>query len=99
MSLPLVSRATVYRTIKLHLEAGVVCKLAKMDGANVYSVSQARHHHHHYICVICGAVEEFRATEIERLLRSIGTDLPGQVIDHRIELYVACDDCPAGKGE
>ena len=97
--LPLVSRATVYRTIRLLLEAGVVCKLATMDGANVYSVSRAGHHHHHYVCVICGAVEEFRAAAIERLLRSISADLQGQVIGHRIELYVACDDCPATKGE
>ena len=47
--LPLVSRATVYRTIKLLLETGVVCKLATMDGANVYSVSRGGHHHHHYV--------------------------------------------------
>ncbi len=95
--LPLVSRATVYRTIKILLEAGAVCRLATMDGANLYSVSRAGHHHHHYVCVICGAVEEFRATAVERLIRSIGVDLPGEVIGHRIELYVACDDCPAGK--
>ena len=97
--LPLVSRATVYRTIKLLIEAGVVCKLPTMDGGNVYSVSRAGHHHHHYLCVICGAVEEFRATAVERLLRSVSADLPGQVIGHRIELYVACDDCPTDKGE
>ena len=97
--LPLVSRATVYRTIRLLLEAGVVCKLATMDGANVYSVSRAGHHHHHYVCVVCGAVEEFRAASVERLLRSISADLQGQVIGHRIELYVACDDCPASKGK
>ncbi len=94
--LPLVSRATVYRTIKLLLEAGVVCRLATMDGATVYSVSRAGHHHHHFVCVICGAVEEFRSTAIERLLRSIAAGLPGQVIDHRVELYVARDDCTAG---
>ena len=95
--LPLVSRATIYRTIRLFLQAGVVCKLATMDGTNVYSVSRAGHHHHHFVCVICGSVEEFRSTAIERLLRSIAAELPGQVIDHRIELYVARDDCPVGK--
>ena len=95
--LPLVSRATVYRTIKLLLEAGVVCKLATMEGANVYSVSRAGHHHHHYVCVKCGAVEEFRAAGVERLLKSIGAELPGQIIAHRIELYVACEPCPASE--
>ena len=96
--LPLVSRATVYRTIKVLLEAGAVCKLAAIDGSIVYSVSRTGHHHHHYVCVNCGAVEEFSAAAVERMLRSIAAELPGQVVDHRIELYVACDPCPAGEG-
>ena len=96
--LPSVSRATVYRTIKVLLEAGAICKLATIDGSIVYSVSRTGHHHHHYVCVNCGAVEEFRAAAVERMLRSIAAELPGQVVDHRIELYVACDPCPAGEG-
>ena len=96
--LPSVGRATVYRTVKLLLDARVVCKLAMMDGSHVYNVSRAGHHHHHYVCVKCGAVEEFRAAEVEELLRSIGTDLPGQVVDHRVELYVICGYCPAKWG-
>ena len=92
--LPLVSRATVYRTVKLLIEVGLVCKLATMDGSSVYSVTRAGHHHH-YVCVRCGAVEEFRADSVERMVRSIGADLPGQIVDHRIELYVDCDRCPA----
>ena len=95
--LPSVGRATVYRTVKLLLEAGAVCKLAMMDGSHVYSVSRAGHHHH-YVCVKCGAVEEFRAAAVEQLLRSAGADLPGQVVDHRIELYVICDRCLADGG-
>ena len=94
--LPWVGRATVYRTVKLLLDAGVVCKLAMMDGTPVYSVSRVgHHHHHHYMCVECGAVEEFSAAAVEEVLRSIATDLPGQVVDHRFDLYVICDYCPA----
>ena len=93
--LPSVGRATVYRTVKLLLEAGAVCKLTMMDGSRVYMVSQTGHHHHHYVCVKCGAVEEFRVAAVEKMLRSIATDLPGQLIEHRIELYVICDYCTA----
>ena len=96
--LPAVGRATVYRTVKLLVEAGAVCKLAMVDGSHVYSVSRTGDHHHHYVCVKCGAVEEFRAAAVEQLLRSVGTDLPGQVVDHRIELYVICDYCPEKGG-
>ena len=93
--LPSVGRATVYRTIKLFLEAGVVCKLPMMDGAPVYSLTQVGHRHYHSVCVQCGAVREFRADTIDRSLKAIGSDIPGQVVDHRIELYVTCDYCPA----
>lgn len=93
--LPSVGRATVYRTVKLLLEVGVVCKLALMDGSHVYSVSRVGHRHHHYVCIQCGLVEEFRAASVEKLLKAIGDDLPGQVVDHRIELYVSCGHCPS----
>ena len=96
--LPSVGRATVYRTVKLLLEEGVVCKLSMMDGSHVYSVSRAGHHHH-YVCVKCGAVKEFKAAAVEQLLWSLGADVPGHVVDHRIELYVSCDYCPSSGGK
>ena len=90
--LPAVGRATVYRTIKLLLRAGVVCKLATMEGAPMYSLSRAEHHHH-TVCVSCGAVGEFRAATVERLLRGLGDDIPGRILGHRIEFYITCDAC------
>lgn len=89
-----VGRATVYRTIKLLLRAGVVCKLATMDGAPKYSLSRAEHHHH-TVCVSCGAVGEFRAATVERLLRGLAGDIPGRIIGHRIEFYITCAACLA----
>ena len=97
--LPSVGRATVFRTIKLFLEAGVVCKLSMMDGAHVYSLVRAGHPHHHSVCVQCGAVGEFKAATIDRALRAIGADIPGQIVDHHIELYVTCGYCPADGGK
>jgi len=91
--LPWVGRATVYRTIKLLLEAGAVCRLAMMDGAQMYSLCGIGHHHHHSVCVECGAVEEIRATAIEKLISEISAGIPGEVIDHRLELYVNCGLC------
>lgn len=90
--LPSVGRATVYRTIRLLLDAGVICKLALMDGTPMYSLSRIEHHHH-TVCVKCGIVGEFRATTIERLLRAVGDDIPGDIVGHRIEFYVTCDRC------
>ena len=90
--LPSVGRATVYRTIKLLLKAGVICKLAMMDGAPKYSLSRIEHHHH-TVCTRCGTVGEFRAATVERLLRAVGDDIPGEIVGHRMEFYVTCDRC------
>lgn len=92
--LPSVGRATVFRTIKLLLEAGAVCKLATIDGSQMYTLCRVGHHHHHWVCIQCGAVEEFRAAAVERLISAIGSEIPGEVIDHRVELYVICGSCP-----
>ncbi len=92
--LPSVGRATVYRTIKLLLEEGVICKLALMDGAPKYSLSR-NEHHHHTVCVKCGTVGEFRAATVERLLRAVGSDIPGEVVGHRMEFYINCHQCQA----
>ena len=96
--LPWVGRATVYRTIKLFLESGAVCRLSMMDGAHRYSVSQIDNHHH-TVCIECGAVGEFRAPRMERMLRAIGEGIPGQLVGHRIEFYVTCDYCRADGGK
>ena len=84
-------RATVHRTIKLFIEAGVVCKLPMMDGAPVYSLTRVGHRHYHSVCVRCRAVGEFKAATIDESLRAIAADIPGQIVDHHIELYVTCD--------
>ena len=91
--LPSVGRATVFRTLKLFLEAGILCKLDTMGGSPIYRFCE-RGHHHHSVCTMCGAVEELRATKVESLLRAISDEIPGQVVGHRIDLYVDCKNCP-----
>ena len=94
--LPWVGRATIFRTIKLLREAGVICRLNLADGTPRYSLSRVEHHHH-TVCVSCGNVGEFRAATVERLMRVIGNDIPGEIVGHRIELYVTCDRCGGGE--
>ena len=92
--LPGVGRATVYRTIKLLLEAGVICKLALPNGAPKYSLARIEHHHH-TVCVTCGMVSEFRDATIERFLHTIGADISGEIVGHRMEFYIICQQCAA----
>ncbi len=90
--LPTIGRATVFRTLKLFLETGIICRLNLLDGAPRYMLSRVEHHHH-TVCVECGKVGEFRAATVERLMRIIGADLSGEIVGHRIELYVVCEQC------
>ncbi len=92
--LPSVGKATIYRTIKLFLEVGLICKLPLIDGSPLYCLTHSDHRHHHAICVKCGDVSEFRSNRIETLLKDATDEIPGQIVDHRIELYVNCDSCP-----
>ena len=95
--LPGVGRATIFRTLKLLMEIGVVCRLNLLEGDPRYSLSSVEHHHH-TICVGCGNVGEFQAATVERLLRGMEEDIPGQIVGHRIELYVTCDRCLEHEG-
>ena len=93
--LPGVGRATVYRTIRLLVDAGVLCKLALPDGAPKYSLARFEHHHH-TLCIDCGTINEFRDATIERLLRTIGADISGEIVGHRMEFYITCQECLDG---
>ncbi len=95
---PGVGRATVYRAIKLFQDAEVICKLALPDGAPRYAVDTGGRHHHHTICTGCGAVQDFRASTIEHVLKAIETDVDGQITGHRMEIYVTCQTCLASAG-
>ncbi len=93
--LPSICRATLYRTIKLFLETGTLCRLVMMDGGYVYSLAQVDHHHHHSVCVGCGSIEEFSTAAIEQVLSDISVEICCQIVDHHLELYVKCGHCPA----
>ncbi len=90
--LPDVGRATVYRTIRLLAEARVLCKSLLPDGSPRYSVDHSWHHHH-LICSSCETVEEFRSSELERLLCELSDEIPGRVLGHQVDIYVNCPDC------
>ncbi|MBI4305678.1 MAG: transcriptional repressor [Chloroflexi bacterium] len=92
-ALPNVGRATVYRTLKLLVDATIICKLAMPDGEPRYTPSHAGYHHHHAVCVDCGAIQEFRDSTVERVVKAIGSDLEGQIVGHRIEFFIQCGKC------
>jgi Fe2+ or Zn2+ uptake regulation protein len=92
--LPGVGRATVYRTIRHLVDAGALCKLPILDGAPMYSIARIEHHHH-TICSRCGAVGEFRHSTVERVMRSLEKEINGDIVGHRMEIFIMCSACLA----
>jgi len=81
-----ISIATVYRTVKLFDEAGILDKLEFGDGRARYEDAE-RDHHDHLIDMHTGRVIEFVDPEIEALQEKIAAKLGYQLKGHRLELY------------
>jgi Fur family transcriptional regulator, ferric uptake regulator len=83
---PSVSIATVYRTVKLFKETGILEKLDFGDGRARYETAD-REHHDHLIDTQSGKVIEFVDPEIEKLQEKIAKRLGYKLTGHRMELY------------
>ena len=83
---PRISIATVYRTVRLFEEAGIIEKHDFRNGRSRYEEARPEHHDH-LIDMRTGTVVEFYDEEIERLKAAIAERLGFRLVDHRLELY------------
>ena len=83
---PHISIATVYRTVKLFEDAGILERHDFRDGRSRYE-EVAESHHDHLIDIQTGKVIEFRNEDIEALQRRVAEELGFELVDHRLELY------------
>ena len=83
---PTISIATVYRTVKLFDEAGILDKLEFGDGRARYEDAE-REHHDHLIDINSGRVIEFVDSDIEKLQEKIAQKLGYRLMGHKLELY------------
>ena len=89
---PHISIATVYRTVRLFEEAGIIERHDFRDGRSRYEEAPDVHHDH-LIDMRTGRVVEFVDEEIEALQKAIARRLGFKLVDHRLELYgVPVDD-------
>jgi Fur family ferric uptake transcriptional regulator len=87
-----ISISTVYRTVKLFEDAGIIERHDFREGRARYEQSRESHHDH-LINLRNGEVIEFTSEEIERLQAEVARRLGYRLIDHRLELYaVPLDD-------
>ena len=81
-----ISIATVYRTVRLLEDAGVIERLDFGDGRARFEETRDEHHHH-LINVQTGEVTEFHSDELEAVKQRIARELGFELLGHRLELY------------
>ncbi len=84
---PNISISTVYRTVRLFEDAGIIERHEFRDGRARYETLPEAHHDH-LIDLRSGTVIEFTNEEIERIQERIARELGYRLVDHRLELYV-----------
>ncbi len=91
-----ISIATVYRTVRLFEESGILTRHDFGDGRSRYE-EVADDHHDHLIDIDSGEVIEFQNEEIEKLQHAVAKQLGYRLVDHRLELYGVRLDKPSKK--
>ena len=90
---PQVARGTVYRTLALLHDAGVVEKHDFRYGPPNYEVTFAKAHHDHLMCVQCGEIIEFQEPRVERIQDEVVRRYGYQLLSHTHKLYGLCRSC------
>ena len=88
-----VSRATVYRTLPLLTESGLVREMDFGKEHKFYDPNYAKHpRHNHIICQDCGKIVEFESEQIEQLENEISRRLGYAVKAHRLQITASCEE-------
>ncbi|MBN2541225.1 transcriptional repressor [bacterium] len=94
-----ISRATVYRTLPILQECGVIREVTQLDNKVYYENNYNKKHHDHMICLNCGRIIEFFDNDIERLQDKICAKSCFKPEKHRLIIYGLCEDCGGGKND
>lgn len=90
---PRASRSTVYRTLSLLAEAGLIRKVARANDREVYEHDYGYPQHDHLICQKCGDMIEFENTQISELLENVASEHGFRMSGHRLEVEGVCAKC------
>ena len=93
---PEIGLATVYRTMQLLDEIGVISKLNLDDGCIRYEISLNKdecHNHHHLICKSCSKIIEVQEDLLESIEKRIQERYKFEILDHDVKFYGTCENC------
>jgi Fur family ferric uptake transcriptional regulator len=87
------SRASVYRTLNLLVESGLVEKVTRTEKGNVYEHTYGHKHHDHMICEACSKIIEFYSEKLENLQNEICISNGFKGVSHTLEIRGYCEKC------
>jgi len=89
---PEVGEVTVYRTLNILEELGLVCVVHTEDNTHSY-IGRPAEHHDHLICSDCGKVVNFTHCNLGLLEKRLAAETGFNINDHRLDFYGQCDRC------
>jgi len=90
---PGIGLVTVYRTLGVLSELGVICELYTGGNSRSYSMRKPLEHHHHLICSDCGTVVDFTDCGLSELEEQLARKTGFKMETHFLELVGRCPDC------
>jgi Fur family ferric uptake transcriptional regulator len=94
---PHIGFATVYRTLKLLVAAGLAHERDFNTGRKLYENAEAGENHDHLVCIECGAVHEFQDPGIHTIQAEIADQHGYSIVSYRHEIYGFCAHCSKKK--
>jgi len=88
-----ISRATVYRTLDLLVQSGLVRKNSLGSSHANYEAARGNEHHDHLICLNCNQVIEFFRADLETLQVTICAERGFKPLHHSLQIFGLCSDC------
>ena len=93
---PNVGLTTIYRTLGVLVNAGLVFKFDFGDGKARYELAEGpkgAHHHHHLVCTKCSEVVEIAECFPEKIEKRIAAQNGFKAVTHKLEFFGICPDC------
>ena len=88
-----IARATVYRSLPLLLEAGVIQKSAGDGNRDFYEKTSAKGHHDHMVCLGCKKIIEFHSDALEKIQEQLSKEYKFRLVFHDHRLFGYCERC------
>ncbi len=90
---PTLGRATVFRTVKLLQECGLVAEVGALNGRSKFELKADRPHHDHMVCIECSRIIEFQSPMMERFQDEAIRRQGFVALWHRHEIFGRCKNC------